>query len=822
MKRKISIILAMVLLLQFMTSCKPMKTESGEISEVTSETDSQKYAWWQNWPIFSNNSSNFIQLSNVGAEASTALDNLRDEGIGPYMRAYNNLERKNELNLLTKGNIKKNAWIESYGESRAYIIGLHQNEDGSFRWNDQVDGAEMLAHYWSWETNGVGANADTNYIAWVGVHSYVNKEAWLGKHIITDDVPMPTYPNGELSVGYLEENTKSPLLAKLYDAHASKDINGKIYATPTSSTFLNSTGFVKYTTAMGATVTAGDISFGKDVASPWWPEYTRVAVRDLLAQGATGFWIDNYDGWDTISAKPCEKMFGDWSEYLFKDYLKKHKELGVTNPDRFEITDYLKAKALEFDSTANPNSINDAIWLDERWSTEPIWNAYKTFKSEMLTQRLTEIYTIIKDEAQKQNIDPNEIAVTVNGGPIGLNDHFNGENFDISSTEYLPAYNTVTGTTFNGLAPVGGAGPVLSLISTASKKSTNSVVWYYGESGGYEAYRSNPNLGIMVGFECVANNIIANLGEQDKRQIGNDRSARLVFKAIKELKSVFGQRQQYSPIGVLYSQASEYVDLLPGGFYGNGYVAHTLGYLGWTMSMEKANIPYVGFMDYRLKDYISDLKILVLPNMKSISQSTIDDVIKPWLDKGNTLIVTGDDAGSRGNKDEFYKVISSPRLVGFAQSYKGQGKIHYIENDPGASYYLKHFKSGGTDDLQGVVVSEIDLALKERGLSKPLTVNGLTSVMTTMNYNKDTDTLFADLVNYNFDLDKDAYTQKVKGTITVTVPNSMIGKKLQVKYYSFDTKKIDTLVAEVTTKDGQLSIEVPEFEVYTSIMISKI
>lgn len=822
LKKITSCLLAAGMGLSLLTGCGKGNSSSVPASSETEDPSSSaptgKRLWWKDWPIFSNNGT-ILQLEDINADASTAIG-IRDEGIGSYFRRLTMAEMQTVINSFQQTSFKMGAWIEGYGDSRVNIAGLHRNEDGSYQWNDELDGARILANTWSWDSKGLGVpGSEVNTVVWTGVHSYVNREDWLGKNVLEDEITAPTYPDGTPAVGYLNDDASSPLNARLYDACSSKDINGNIngpqYAVSISG---NTNGVLAYESPNGQEMLLTDFSVGKDVACPWWLEYQRLAVRELLAAGVDSFWIDNYDGWDTVNCTPTERAFGDWSEALFRDYLKEHPEVGIADPEEFSITVYLKSKCREFNPGGEPDFTGDTGWLDERWAAEPVWSAYKAFKSQMLSERYHQLYDIIKEEAEKLGRNPDEICVTGNGGPVGLPDHIDGLQYDLPSTEYTPAYNTVTGTNYNELAPIGGGGNILSLFATMSKRAVNASIWYYCESGGYEKYQGNPGLGMLCGYEALAHNVTINSGSGDIREIGSDKSARKVNKSIQLLKEAFGARTQYSEVGVMFSQASEYINLLPGGYNKSG-VGSTLGYLGWTMAMQKQNIPYVGFMDYRLEEMLPRLKVLVLPNMISCTQATIDGVLKPWLDQGNTLIVSGDDAGSQADRAGIYALNSGSLLADFARSYQGAGKAVYLEEDPGEMYYYLHTQSDGTDPS----MMDVKAALEQAGwdTGSLLTISGMEQVLAVLHYDREAGAFFTDLVNYHFDWDADAFTQKLGGEIRVKLPEELRDTELRVEIFNADEQSLQVAAEKTKAADGYLTVTIPTFEMYASVIIRR-
>lgn len=825
-KRCVCRMLSICLCLALLTSCQNTdrqgNTERLNSKESTNSNAGiqgvpQNKTWWKNWPIFTNNSSGFSKADEIFAEAITGVNGCHDEGIGSLFREIG-FTNNSAYTSLKDTYIKKMAWIEGYGETRSFIVGIRRDEKGAYIQDSAYDGPKIYATFWSWDQAGLGVKgSEVNTVVWSGVHSYVNNAPWLGKYIAkNDDISVPTYPDGTPALGYFD-NEETPLKAKLYDALGAKDINGNFSRPEVQyDPYSNNNGKLELVHSDGKKQYHGDIQVGKDVAAPWWLEYQRLAVRYLIEKGMDGFWVDNYDGWDTINNSPIHRAFGDWSEYLFRDYLKQHPQVGIINTEDFDVVQYLKEKCKEFHPAGNPDDLNNPGWQSEKWATEPVWNAYKAFKSDLLNQRLGELKQIIKEEAKRAGRNPDDIVVTGNFGPMNAYDHMDGKIYDMASSEYSTIFHATTGFTVTGLPPVGLGGPTFSLLSNISYSANQAVVWYYAD-GEEQKYCDNTNLGKVAGYEAIAHNVILNGGGQDKKQIGNDTSARDVNRSISKLKEHFGDRIQYARTGIVFSQASEYANLFPGGYNRFGSIDAHYGFMGWATAFEKLNIPYRGIMDFRLKECIDELQVLILPGFRSISQKTIDEVIKPWVDKGNTLIITGEDAGAIGDKASLYMPNKTNLLEDFAKHYAGKGKIKFLQEDPGTTYYYVHLKTNNRErDLQPIK-NIYEALVKEGAIQKELILEGMSNAVSVINYNKEANRYYLDLVNYNFDLKKDQMTHKLSGKALLKIPPSMDSKNIKVTCFNSKDKSFKEASYEV--KDGYIVMQVPEFEFYCVYMI---
>ena len=702
---------------------------------------------------------------------------------------------------------------------------------------------------WSWESAGYKpapwnlAEEAVREPVWAGIHSFVNDEAWQGKYAFTPynvwlsnlqsmgiarPVISPTYPDGSSAlgtVGSASYNPRTPHLSKLYDANGSKNFNGLAWVPSWSESAENNWGELNvnaadrtknyynlievsnvWTPNGNKTLHYGDIGVGKDAASPFWRSYNYNAIWDSLRNGADGFWFDNYIGWDYISSNPINKAFGDWNVYTFQQKVNSGEAIWNTVKTAMgsytNIIDYMKDVFGDGWSNLGAARWSNTIWLDD-----PVWNAFKAHCSDVSQQTQHDRYNDVKEIAGYLSAldpvadadkfaalgktgesyickPPEEIAVTGNDFCYLHFAAIDGHSLDIVSTETNDGWNVVTGNTYDAMIPRGRKSGTFALLpeSTVTRRAS---IWYYTEP----QYLKNEILGYIGAYQALANNITLNSGESLANVIGTNNSSNIVNKDIGTLKPYFGDRQRACDVGVLYSSNSEMAMLSPGGFVnGEGENCDT-AYGGWCYSLDDLGVPYKCIQEWQLNEAGSNLydivKILILPNTTSMSAATVNNVLKPFLDAGGSILFSGvqGNIGKYSDKTELYKIFTgtSP-LLQLYNDYLASGKVKHITVDPAYTYYKGHknddkatmdSKLAAVKSFFNSALNTSDVRQVERiGFANTAHVTA-PSVVAYTNFNEYENRYFIDLVNYNVNDAITAVTPTAAGaSVIVDLPDS--------------------------------------------------
>ncbi|MBE6871003.1 MAG: hypothetical protein E7491_03540 [Ruminococcaceae bacterium] len=886
--------------------------------------------WYGDFARFTCNEGNNIvnYVERFNADSSTATGSLRNEGIGPFEALYCYVYggRASVENVHASGR-KVQAWIEGWGETRAYLLYIDTSV------TDEFTGAvKELANYWTWAWSGPKSDADITggkKLIWSGVQDWVN-QTYPGFPVPESVSDALKYPDGTSALGYLDGYDRfSPNKAKLYDACAAKDLNGSWEAADAggfvNSGATNTYGMVSLEYADGSKATpVGDMSFGKDAAAPIWLELQRLYIRQLLEWGADGFWIDNYLGWDNIRSNGMiNKSFGEWSVWRFaNEYLPSHTDVitravaegataaleaggltsasNYTNYEDFDVRDYLVRRYQDINGSACPKYSNGNYnlgasgWSNVAWQSDSVYAAYLAHKSLQQAVASIDLHRIIKEEAAALGLDPDSIAVTGNdfnytsNGALYIDDlptardtsYIDRNGNLVTQTTNYKAYAINLGYSFldvvhtenNGWLslPVNSSATGSSIAPRARKTgeynymtSASSVkrasVWFYLRSYDTE------NMAKLLGFEALAANTTMNAGDKagNGQIAGTESSTKYVNDAIGMLKDYYRGRENYAYVGVYYSVSSEFASLSPSGYKsirGSNYISGVSGYASWAYALEEFNIPYAciqeGALAERLATY-TEMKVLILPYIKNISEANVN-AVKAWLDGDSTrrLILTGDEAknelGNFAARDMSYQKYDTPILLALKNDANYSNQIVYSKNDPAVVLYNIHtsesYNSEMKKALAGVRTLLTDSKLALTGVNAPITILGTTNginfgkktatnetaetvntvelsafskVYTAAHINRTTGRYYVDFVNYDIVKSTGAITASVGGTVSVKLPAHLADKtaaELCVLTYRDGASVTET--TEFTVSGGTLTIKMPSFTFYSSLMIT--
>jgi len=780
--------------------------------------------WWANFARFTNNGIT-RSADAINADAITVLNGFHDEGIGEF--AYRNFYAQNtasQVNQAKEKNIKVMAWLELMGEARTIIGSVNNLGDGKYEIDPVTGAPRLIANYWTWGVDGYGVNDKSNQIIWMGSHSWANRETWNGPYVMPESHVIPTYPDGRSALGLMDGKSvddPDPRNYKFYDALACKSVFGTFveqeqYPTPN---FRNTNGFLDDPLLNGNPRLTGDYYFSRDISAQWWIEYNRNAVKNALQDGADGFWVDNYTGWGYLGNQPIYRAFGDWSVANFNEYLKQNPIEGI-DPANFNIREYIVNQAKKDYPSLDTSTITyqtAARFQNTKWLEDEVWMHFLAFKSFEISKHTHEFYTMVKEEAKKAGHNPDDILVSGNDVALLHNAALDKNDLDIVHSEYNPHFSAVTADKSDKLLPDGYSGPHYKYLTQLSKSGRGSVWYYLG--GAYEAYQNNPELAKVLSFEALASNCTINSGNGINSITGDNNSAKFVNDIVGELRENFRKREIVSSVAMYYSSNSELSQLTPGGYISNGSIPSTLGYYGWATSFEKMQIPYETITESDISLLkLQHVNVLVLANITSISKDTVDKILKPYLDSGKTMIITGLKAGERDTRENNYKKHSNPILVDLAKNYTGNGKIIYYEIDPAYNAYSSKNYSSTMKIIQKALSD-----FQEVGMFMPdVIIEKIDeAIILATHYDFEKDRMFLDLSNRNIDLATDTVRKTDKSILKVKSPIKFGSDKVKIRIWSVNDDGITEKEINADITDEYVKIEIPEFLYYTSVMIEE-
>ncbi|MEN8202693.1 MAG: T9SS type A sorting domain-containing protein [Bacteroidota bacterium] len=786
----------------------------------------QEVSWWDNWPRFTYYTSSLQKVLATNASAMTVVHGLQDEGRAPFFRDHVITYEKVNTPLIQANGVKIMAWLEGMGETREFIVGLHQLPDGSFEQDPNTGSSRMLAFAWNWDSQGPGFNDHVNSVKWAGMASWVNDPDWQKPKGIPADMPLPGYPDGTVALGYLNDDDSDPRNALIYDAMACKDINGNISASALSISS-NPEGKVPYTPPDpgASTILVDDISIRKDMASPWWVERNiRAAAWFMEEQHVDGFWIDNYTGWDFVGTIALENAFGEWSVALFREYLEAHPVEGETMTVDYDVREALKKKFLTYFPGGDPGNLTShttrSQWGNELWLDDPLWSAYKTHKAAIGHRNMNRLFEGIKDTAQALGKVPEQILVSGNDLPSLSYGAFKGTSVDMASTEYSPSYHRGTYGYCDGIPPYGHTTPFYGM-TTSFTRSHVASVWYYLE-GPYAQYLGQTHLGELLGYEALTGNVSLNLGEQQPMFPGDDASALKVNSTIERMAPVFGQRVREGMVGILYSTDTEYLYLTPNGFAKGGKNPALTGYFGWGTALERLHIPYRTIPDFKLTtENLSSISVLILPGVEAIDSVKIAQVIVPFIEDGGAVVISGQEAGRYQGTEQAFAQNNTALLYELTRNAPVGGTVLFLENNRDMQFYVDHLNShtqygnSSLERLKEVMDSLISMEVLDREIELAGFKEG--RIRAIMHADRTAGRWYVDLLNTDIDLKNDLITPSTGGTLILTLPLE-VSRNTTYTLYDSDSETPITLQGQ-RLEDGRVQLEIPGFRIYTSLVI---
>lgn len=819
--------------------------------------------WWHGYPIYVGDAdSGAVTLGfALDLRATMVSGNFgADPGWGPYGQAASFLQSAARFQQFSAAGVRWITWMEAFGESMLYAAALERNPNGSFRHRpDAPDMAGLVRQAWSWESDGARPG---NAFRWVGLHNTVNDEDFVLPKFWRQRIgfPMPKYPDGRDAAGHLA-GLQYPLSARVFDAVCAKDINGRpaveVEALPPKANRLDpATGrsaasveglyrieldqnLARYfpDRKVGDVLFASVLKVGKDPAAPFWIDYARAMVRPLLARGVDGLWCDNCSPFNNFGMPPIRNGFGLWSEQRFREQLpgtfsaKELLELGIENPAGFDIKAYLKRKAAQF-GAADPSSYGDPAWRDPRWLDDPVWNAYKVFKQRAGQEALRSFYEAIKAEARAAGRD--DFLVAGNDMPVYSLGWARDAWIDMVSSEQTPGWFVTTGARGVMLPPLGKYAAVYRA-ALEHQRGPYATAWYYLK-GPQEKYRGKPALAKVLWAEAFANATFLKYGGNPAYP-GTPESAAWWNKFVHGAEDRFGSRRLRADVGLYFSPDNQLACVVPGSHaLDHDRQPHSFGHWGFATAMIDAHVPYRVVTDWKLSaEALADFKTFIVPGAECLDEREAA-VLEAWARGGGRLVVTGP-CGARHSTagrfarrtaplvlrwfsgitfdgtdfqpapaDEAAPPAGTRSTLRLVERPLGEGRVAWSPQPLGMQYYVHE-----TERWQRL--PELASLI---GPSELVDAEGLAATVGLFLWqSEDGRALFADLVNYDLDLEADRIAPASNLSFRLRLPEGW--QRAGVETIAPD----DEPPATAETRQGWVSIRLPRLVHYASVKITR-
>ena len=626
--------------------------------------------WWNDYPTT-------VQTGNPRVARLTHADSCLcgradDPGWGIYGARYQYATSNPRFAALRRRGLKILTWTETFGTCEEYIAEFEEGPDGRLRGFERDPATPRpLLNHWCWE---LWQPLPGRVQHWVGLPPYYDDEPWLRPWTRTHPrygSPPFRYPNGEVATGYTTGPDGLPV-HRLYDAGCSKDILGRPAATYEDNDAVNATdpatgqvrgptqGLVPHPTEHGQRW-SGVVSYGKDAACPGWISYARASARQLVDCGVDGLWADNYGAWDSFGNPPLNTAFGHWSVARFREHLRHRfsraelHALGVADVDSFDVRAYLR-RVMRKTMGGDDTNLSDPRWGDRRWLDDPIWREYAIFKIGVGQEALRQYHEAFQAAAREAGV--HDFVIQGNDVPGWSFGMPRPEWLEMVSTEFTPGWMLPAGPRGVGRPPRGRLSPIVKM-ARVHQRGRFVHVWYYLDGPG-EPYRGDADLGRALSYELLANHAMVQAYPDLPRVAGTVQTHREVADFIHASKTLWGDREPLAATGLLYSPASQLVTIAPGGIADFAAQPHLFDLIGWGTALAECHAQYCIVPEWQLDEQtLRPLRVLVVPSAEVLSPQAVDRVLRPWVSRGGTLVLSGP-VGGRYDATRSHERVAVP------------------------------------------------------------------------------------------------------------------------------------------------------------------
>lgn len=536
-----------------------------------------------------------------------------------------------------------------------------------------------------------------------------------------------------------------------------------------------------------------------DYANPQLRDYCCREIAHLVARlRPDGIHTDNLGDTNLAHADTC--AFGLWSQYTFRDYLRRHvtaaelRRMGIADLASFDITAYIRQKPFES---------RGLRWhsLNPKWTEDPVWLCYLIHKVEAAQAYHRGFYAAAKEAARKEGLD---CAVFGNSIPLPLGGTLLRGACDIAHFEWSSVHGW-WGMRPMGLPPAGRVGYVTRL---AAAMSDAPFCWPSIYVAKDQSGAGHEQLHKVLAFDCLANRGLLDFGHWylDGYSPGTPQSAGFVNRFVRAHASLLGRRQYLADVAVVHSAWSEIASSTVFNPVMDKFVDE---YCGWCQYLGDTHRQWTVVLAEDLTaEKLSAYPVVVLPSVMTLTDGQIG-ALRRYTEAGGRVVATGL-TGTRHGPERHLGPRSEPFTLPGAR---------IVGDKPGITYWRK--------DRNASAASRLAELLDWPGLRPRLETDAPSTVGVNLNESTERTArlLTLDLNNCDLALATDTLRPAPACATTVRLPGGWQGRTVQVSYV---TPEMDSAAPPVPlagdavvvdSRAGTLRLKTPRFETFLLVFI---
>ncbi|MBW2523533.1 MAG: hypothetical protein JRI23_05135 [Deltaproteobacteria bacterium] len=796
----------------------------GEGTYSTDERDDDP--WWATAPLALSRSRDYADVAAEGSSASLLTQTYQDMGWGLWQNAIGNAStaQQSRRQAFIDAGLPVLGYLEGTGNLFVFLAAI----DDPPQTIGTTDVTATRYTHWSWG-NWSGAFPATMDAIWMGPHVYYGApayaEPYTKNHSTYGDAVAVTDPDGN-PVTSPPGADADPRLHGLYRQCGATDINGEPHLDLSLQAGRDVTGLEGVVTIGGNDYSI--MGLARDPACPTWLRYHEVSLSYAVDQGTVGCWMDNVSLWDAFGLVPADAAFGAHANARFESFVTVHAPTGFLSRSGLEqhlgamnarcIVKW-KARTGFGDDVGSAGLCSDPIamshpgLMDPRWDADLAWGAYLAHTAQIHVDHYDGMQQVL------DALDPDFLW--------GVNDL---PNYGTPVGESIPPAMNLSELAlgphilFGGtrVPPEGSLAPMFD-VAGAFDRSQFQTVWLYVDEPGLE---ESGELHRALSAEALAYDTFLMPSADDARAPGTTASAGALNAWLLPHAAELEGRRPWTAVGVVFSADSWLRAFRPGGVEsitipdppGTRQVrnfSHQHDFAGWHLVLGKRNVQAQPLLAGRLEPgSLDELELVVLPDVQAISQHLRDGILRPWVEAGGVLVISGRTGRYRGRDamlepwatDGGSAPIGTEPLTGIVDLdgvsqitavTVGSGTVVVVPGTPAADAWLG--RGYGAIDTTIAWLETQDL-LPQRVLSAPAGPE----VLVRLHEDRWRGRLFVDLVSRAYDPSSDQLAAAGPQQVTVALPTWLHGLSLDVR----TAASRGTATAEVAPEGDEMTIAV--------------